>query len=147
MGRPTKLTAAVQAEIVAHLEAGGYAVRAAEAAGISEQTFYEWLRRGERPGSADRPYRAFKAAVESARAEGEQHLVRRVAQAGRDDWRAAAWLLERQYPERWAKPSDRRTLADSDTAKAEAGQADPLAFDELEPRRRAARAGNAQSLR
>jgi hypothetical protein len=27
-----------------------------------------------------------------------------LARAGRGDWRAAAWALERMYPERWGRP-------------------------------------------
>jgi hypothetical protein len=32
----------------------------------------------------------------------ETRLVALIAQASRNNWRAAAWLLERSHPERWA---------------------------------------------
>ena len=38
-------------------------------------------------------------------------LVGRVMKASQSSWRAAAWLLERGYPERWAPVSDRERLA------------------------------------
>jgi hypothetical protein len=35
-------------------------------------------------------------------------LVARIAQAaGKGSWQAAAWLLERRFPERWMKPTER----------------------------------------
>jgi hypothetical protein len=36
-----------------------------------------------------------------ARATSEERLVALVAQAATKNWRAAAWILERRYPERW----------------------------------------------
>jgi hypothetical protein len=36
----------------------------------------------------------------------EAVLIDRVL-AGGPDWRAAAWLLERGYPDRWGRPSRR----------------------------------------
>jgi hypothetical protein len=36
-----------------------------------------------------------------ARATREERLVALVAQAATKNWRAAAWILERRYPERW----------------------------------------------
>jgi hypothetical protein len=35
-------------------------------------------------------------------AAGESALVMGVAAAARDDWRAAVWILEHRWPERWA---------------------------------------------
>jgi hypothetical protein len=33
----------------------------------------------------------------------EPALVAQIARAGQGDWKAAAWLLERAFPQRWAK--------------------------------------------
>jgi hypothetical protein len=46
------------------------------------------------------------AAVDPAR--GEMSLVAGIAQAARADWRSAAWLLERRWPERWAPNRPRK---------------------------------------
>lgn len=144
MARPTKLTPDVQDKIVSLLRAGGYVEAAAQAAGISPSTFHDWMARGERTGKADKPYRDFKAAVDQARAEAESMHLALVSRAARDDWRAAAWLLERQHPDRWGKPSDRRAARanDDEPPPADEGPQDPLAFDQLAPRRQA-RARNA----
>ena len=43
-------------------------------------------------------------ALKKADAEREAALVMRIMRASDDTWQAAAWLLERRYPERYAKP-------------------------------------------
>jgi hypothetical protein len=89
------------------LVAGNYLKTAAVAAGISEPTLHRWLVRGESGRPADALYRELRERVQRARAQGEAALVARIAAAAEDSWQAAAWLLEREYPERWAKPSVR----------------------------------------
>ncbi len=82
---------------------------AAEATGIDGATYYRWMALGvdafedgkvrrARPG-----YREFREAITRARAEAEAIHVAHVAGASVKDWRAAAFLLERSYPQRWRK--------------------------------------------
>lgn len=134
MARPSKLTPDVQERIAALIRVGNTVEIAAEAAGIARGTFFVWMNRGAdaRPES---PYAQFHAAIEAARAQAEATLVTRIAKAAANgSWLAAAWLLERGAPERWAKLSDRRLLDDNDDAPAAA--ADPFALvDELAARR------------
>lgn len=47
------------------------------------------------------------AAVERAVAEFEAANVQRVVAAAADDWHAAAWLIERAFPARWARRASR----------------------------------------
>jgi transposase len=102
MARPSKLSPELQEKVAGLIRAGNTVEIAAEASGISEATFYAWMARGERSGKADAPYRAFRDAVEQAKAGGEAMLVTRIAKAAADgSWSAAAWLLERRSPERW----------------------------------------------
>ena len=42
-----------------------------------------------------------------AEAISETRLTLQVAVAARHSWQAAAWLLERKFPERWARPPAR----------------------------------------
>lgn len=135
MGRPSKLQPDLQERFCALVRAGNTVEIAAEAVGIGESTFYSWMDRGERGKPADRPYKAFREAVEQARGEAESILVARVAKAAQGgSWQAAAWLLERRAPERWGKPQDRKNLsANSDTPTEP--PAKRSALDELAARR------------
>lgn len=132
VGRKSRLTSQTSQRILGVLRAGGYDETAAKAAGLSTTQFYEWLRRGR---EGDRPYDLFLEQVEEARAEGESRNVMLIAKAAQSNWQAAAWLLERRHPERWARPSQR----DKDAA---AGSQPPVAndpfseVDELAQRRR-----------
>lgn len=47
------------------------------------------------------PYREFRAAVQKAEAEAEERLLGIIEDAAPNTWQAAAWMLERKYPERW----------------------------------------------
>jgi hypothetical protein len=78
------------------------------------------------------PDQQLAAALEQALAE--PRLVAWIAKASRSNWRAAAWLLERTYPERWAATT-RQRRPDEDPH----GQPDPFAefvVDELAARRK-----------
>lgn len=98
MAPPSKLTPDTQDRICQLLRAGNTHEVAAEAAGISLSSFYNWKR--------DKP--KFAEAIERAEAEAEAVLVARVSQAARNgSWRAATWLLERRNPEQWAPVRER----------------------------------------
>lgn len=133
VGHPSKLTTAVEARIVAVLRAGGYPEIAAQVAGISRRTFSVWIKRGDPAGDDpdDAPFRRLRERVEAAQAEGEARNVAIIARAALDNWQAAAFLLERQHPERWARISQRPE------EPAAPPVADPFAeVDELASRRR-----------
>jgi len=136
IGRPSKLTPDVADQIVAMLRAGNYVGVACHAARVARRTFGDWLNRGLSSRPEDAPYREFRERVEQARAEGEVRNVTAIAKAAVESWQAAAWLLERQYPERWGRPSSpqRREAPPDETPVAED---DPFAeVDELAERRR-----------
>ena len=104
MARPTKLTPALQEEIVRAIRGGSYPEIAAVYAGIDRSTYYRWMERGDPEGTrpADRIYRVFRAAVEQAQAAAEIRLVALISRAAEHDWRAGAHLLARQHPSRWS---------------------------------------------
>lgn len=108
MARPTKLTPA-RAHTVVSIVRGGLTIAvAARLAGVADRTVYRWLERGRQPGRRYAGHRELLAAVEHARADREIDLVARMTYAAaRGHWRAAAWLLEREYPERWGRPEER----------------------------------------
>jgi len=104
MARPTKLTPALQEEMVRAIRGGSYPEIAAVYAGIDRSTYYRWIERGDPEGTrpADRSYRIFRAAVEQAKAATEIRLVALISRAAENDWRAGAHLLARQNPARWS---------------------------------------------
>jgi hypothetical protein len=126
-GRPTKLTPDLQERIVEAIRAGAYVETAAALAGVNKTTFYDWLRKGARAKRG--AYHDFSLAVEEALAQSEADDLAVIEKAGRGyevrrtkavrsedgtvettvetstrfDWQAAAWRLERRFPERWGR--------------------------------------------
>lgn len=105
MGRPTKLTEARKKAIVASITAGNFAQVAAAANGITEQTYYNWLNRGQIDSTSDDPevsssiFAEFFEAIKIAEAKAEVTQLRRM-QTG-TGWQRHAWWLERRFPKRW----------------------------------------------
>jgi hypothetical protein len=64
---------------------------ACQAANIGRSTYYTWL--DEIP--------QFKEFVNATESDVEANLLDQIANYG--DWRAAAWILERRYPQRWGQ--------------------------------------------
>jgi hypothetical protein len=86
-------------QLLAMLRAGNHLDVAARAAGLTVEQVDRWL---ERPGVVANK-------IIQALAEWEVRGVTQIAQAAATNWQAAAWLLERQYPERWSRPVARDT--------------------------------------
>ena len=109
-GRPCKLTPSIQAAIVASIANGATRQAAADLAGIGAATVREWIARGE-GRDPDRPatpeLEDFAAEVRRAEASLEIRCVETILAS--DNWRAAAWLLERRFPDRWG-PSARHEV-------------------------------------
>lgn len=101
-GRKHGLTAEVARTIVDALEAGAFQRDAAHAAGISEATYYRWLQAGAQP-DAHPELREFYEAATRARARAKVDALKRVRCAMGDEWRAAAWYLERSYPAEYGR--------------------------------------------
>ena len=74
-----------------HIAKGNTLKAAAAAEGISERTIYRW--RNEKP--------QFQEMVDQAVAVSEARLVQKITQS--EDWRAALAILERRFPQTWAK--------------------------------------------
>ena len=80
---------------------------ACDAFGIGERTLYDWIER----------YPAFAAAVYRARAKAKAKLVRVITNAAPKDWRAAAWILERSWPNEYARVTVERVEEEKDESK------------------------------
>jgi len=94
--------------IVQAVRAGNYLETAASYAGISKDTLYTWLKKGR--AATKGPYREFVEAVDQAIASSEVRDLTLIGKAAEEQWQAAAWRLERRYPDRYG----RRTRVDGD---------------------------------
>lgn len=74
-------------------------------AGISEASFYHYLERGEADKQADQetPFSEFLEIVTRAEAQADVLANTAIRSAMANDWRAAAWYLERRHPADWGR--------------------------------------------
>lgn len=84
-----------QEKILQALKAGNTRRAAAAFAGVSHETFYNWLED-----------LTFSDAVTHAEAHAEVSWETQIAQAGKKDWRALAWLMERRFGTDWRERKD-----------------------------------------
>ena len=90
-GRPTKYTPERVAKIIHALKLGNYRCVAANYAGITYETFNEWMKAKVE----------FSEQVIAAETEAEVLVVGKLR--SNDDWRANMEWLARRNPERWSK--------------------------------------------
>lgn len=102
----------VAERIVKLVKAGSFVDKAiATAGGISYREAMKWLANGRRiiaserkpDGDAQEFEAWFAAEIDSSVAAAETRCVLTITRAMEDDWKAAAWLLERKYPKRWGQ--------------------------------------------
>ena len=95
-----KYTPEMVKQLIKYVEGGSYIVVACRAVGISEYTFYNWIKKGE---AGIEPYTKLTKSIKKAKAEAEIKNINIVQKAGEKNWQAAMTLLERKYPQRWAR--------------------------------------------
>ncbi|MFZ0245115.1 hypothetical protein [Candidatus Binatus sp.] len=133
-GRPTKFTPEIQQRLIRAIRAFAPYEVAAEYAGISYRIFRYWMVKGMAARSG--PYFEFWQAIDTADAQAQlesvaliyaasrPQVIKRVTTTkvdstgaeivettekfSRGDWRARAWLLEFNHPERWSLKSPKR---------------------------------------
>ena len=97
-GRPTKRTPELSARIAEAISFGLTNQEAAAIVGIDDDTLTEWNKVLEFSG-------AIKSAVAARKLTGLKRI-----EAGAPGWQGTAWALERQHPERFARPEIQLTL-------------------------------------
>lgn len=125
-GRPRKLTPELQERYLSYVRTGVSNKVAALAAGISPTTVMEWIARGEGRHPArdgDEVFAGFAEAVARVRSEREAYLAGLIAAAAPEDWKAAAWLLERGMPDTYGR-SNRVELSGPQGTPIEVARAD-----------------------
>lgn len=99
-GRPTKYTRAIGEQICKLVRSGVSVEAAAQSQGISKATVYSWREQGF---NGKELYADFATALDKAQADIEARLTLNITHRAKDDWRAAAWYLERRRAERFAE--------------------------------------------
>jgi hypothetical protein len=109
MARPTKLTAELTRKLCDLVAAGVELPRAAACAGLVPRTVERWRERGA--AARGGPYRELYLALAQADAQAEVRDVLLIGKAAQTSWKAAAWRLERRFPDRWGprRPVEAKT--------------------------------------
>ncbi len=100
-----KLTPKRYDVIVSAIAKGHYNTTAAKLASVNPNTVAAWIARGKEDG--DGIFFEFARDIAEAHLIAESFLIGTVIDAvDKGEWRAATWILERKYSERWAKKSE-----------------------------------------
>ena len=105
-GRRSTLDQKLQRRICGLLSQGSAIKSACIVCGLGERTFYDWRDKGR---AGEEPFARFFSAVTRAREAHKGNLIRRIVSAATADWKAASWLLERQFPGEFGR-SEPRTI-------------------------------------
>jgi hypothetical protein len=113
IGRPTKLTEELTAQVVETIKRSNHPETAALACGISRASYYDWKRKGE---NGEEPYASFWTEVTRAIAASEVQLVDAAQRGdapgvGYGDSKAALEVLKLRFAKRWS-PQVKLEIAD-----------------------------------
>lgn len=117
MARPTKLNTEVHEAVCKALRAGNNRPASCAFGGITYQTMLNWSKRaqasiqalqgGESIDDSELPFVEFLEGVQKAEGQAEVGAVAIIQKAAREgidgQWQAAAWWLERKFPDRWGR--------------------------------------------
>lgn len=80
---------------------GNYTKVVCDYLGICESTWYKWLKDGEKAKSGLKM--EFFQSIKKAEAEAQIRNVGIIQQSAKENWQAAAWYLERKFPDMWGR--------------------------------------------
>ena len=103
-GRPSKLTPELQEKLCRAIRAGNFINISCALTGCSPRSTQIWRKRGLEDGRG--VFFEFALAIEQALAYSDAcdlAVIQAAAAAG--EWRAACWVLERRFSERWGQQS------------------------------------------
>jgi hypothetical protein len=84
-----------------NISEGNYVNIVCQAVGIHKASYYSWYHKGENGRGI---FKEFHDAIDRATAKAEQTYIGVIRDAAnKGTWYAAAWWLERRFPERWGK--------------------------------------------
>jgi hypothetical protein len=105
--KSSKLTPELSAEICGLLAEGLSVEAVCGKVGLHKTTFYRWLKAGEVDEGSEitpdlAPFVELRSAVNSSLGDLEQGALNKIKAASEKTWQAAAWMLERRFPDRWS---------------------------------------------
>ena len=112
MARPSHFTKKVREKVIEALTVGATYKIAADYAGISYSTLRMWLREAE---NGNNKYKEFERDVRQASASAAIGWLDVLESASTVHWQAAAWKLERRFPNEYGK-RDPEILKETDDA-------------------------------
>lgn len=92
LGRPPKPDS-VRRRVAECIGRGMTVKLAAEACSVGEHTIYQWQRENPK----------FATLIKASRAKQADACLANIMRAARKDWHASAWLLERKFPDEFAR--------------------------------------------
>ena len=116
MARKSKLNKELIEKAYELVAAGNYDKDIYPILGIDKATWYRWLSEGEKAKSGIK--RDFYDTIKKAEKDAIARNVKVIQTAGeRGNWQAAAWWLERKFPDDWGQKSKLDLAADKDGFK------------------------------
>ncbi len=107
MPRPSKLTPEIQQKIGENVSLGLTYSLAASAAGVTYQSLNSWLKRGQTEKSGI--YNQFFKHIQKCNADGARKLLERLNDAAAaGNCQVCMWILERRFPEEFARRQYRK---------------------------------------
>jgi transposase len=97
MGRPSKFEKEKLDLICKAIEVGATRKLAAMAAGIDVSTLYAWLQKGRNSTNPKCHFKEFSERIKKAEGFSALRDLSIITAASENDWRAAAWRLERRH--------------------------------------------------
>ncbi len=104
MGRKTLLYSESKDRLLDAITKGLTINDACEYAGISEQTYYNWLNKevsSIKNEEDKKKYLEFLESLKKAQSECQMYCLDFIMKD--KSWQSKAWVLERRFPDRWAK--------------------------------------------
>lgn len=127
MGRTRKLDDDLELKLLKHLRHGVSRRDSCAACSLGYSTFERWLKEGA-DLEADHQLRGFRGRVQRAEAMAKIQLISAVRRASATEWKPAAWLLERKWPEEFGRRdhvTQEVTVREGEAQQVEDAMADP----------------------
>ena len=102
MSSTTKLTPAAMDRFIQAIQLGSTIAMACKYAGFSKVSYYSWVKKAQT--QPDSVFSEFRDRVEEAKGKAVVGWLAKIEKAASEgSWQAAAWKLERRYPEDYGR--------------------------------------------